>query len=82
MSISDKDRKKLWSLAGNQCAMCKTLLINDDKDIIGEEAHICGKQSGSERHDSSMSKEVVDSYNNLILLCANDHTKIDKKVYG
>lgn len=82
MTISNKDRKKLWALAGNQCAICKKLLVNNSKDIIGEEAHICGKEPGSERYDSSMDKKIVDSYDNLILLCANDHTMIDKKDNG
>ncbi|MFJ7649833.1 HNH endonuclease [Lysinibacillus sp. NPDC097279] len=82
MGITDPTRKKLWSRSGNKCAMCKTQLISDNEDVIGQECHIKGKEPGSERHDSTLSKQEVDSYGNLILLCPNHHVLIDKKGNG
>lgn len=49
-------------------------------------AHICGDKTGSNRHDPTQSDQARDDYRNLILLCPDHHTEIDKKenegVYG
>jgi hypothetical protein len=82
MAVSKPASKKLWSLSGNKCAICKTYLINEDRKVIGEECHIVGREPGSERHDPSKNYEELDSYENLILLCPNHHTLIDKKGNG
>jgi hypothetical protein len=45
---------------------------------IGEMAHIRGEKSGANRHDATQTPDQRDSYANLILLCPNHHTIIDK----
>ncbi|MDR0193189.1 HNH endonuclease signature motif containing protein [Pseudomonas yamanorum] len=46
---------------------------------LGEMAHIKGKNKGSNRYDAKQSNIERDDYENLILLCPNHHTLIDKK---
>lgn len=83
MSILDRDRNLLWGHSGNLCAMCRKSLVEertplDREAILGEQAHIAGKEPGSARH-GECPPDVVDRYENLILLCGDDHTKIDKQ---
>lgn len=69
--------KKLWSKSGGLCAICRQLLIQG-QSIIGEEAHIFGQNPGSARYDKTKLSDEINSYDNLILLCGNDHTVVDK----
>jgi len=46
---------------------------------IGEMAHIRGENPGSNRHDENQTAEQRNDYENLILLCPNHHTLIDKR---
>jgi hypothetical protein len=41
-------------------------------------AHICGEKSGANRYNLSQTPAERDGYANLILLCPNHHTLIDK----
>jgi hypothetical protein len=45
---------------------------------IGEAAHICGEKPAAARYDASMTNEERDDVRNLIYLCADHHTIIDK----
>lgn len=47
--------------------------------VLGEEAHIVGKEDDGPRGDSSVSVSERNSYHNLILLCPTHHTLIDKE---
>ncbi|MDQ8020791.1 MAG: hypothetical protein REI94_03065 [Moraxellaceae bacterium] len=86
MSISTKDLKLLWGRSGNLCAMCRIELSADSDrttgtHLVGEQAHIVGKKTDgkkSPRSDSLLTEEERDQYHNLVLLCATDHTRIDK----
>jgi hypothetical protein len=85
MSIKEKDIKLLWGRAASRCSFeeCRIKLSHDQKTVtrsfpIGEQAHIVGKEVGSTRSDSILSMEERESYHNLILLCPNHHTLIDK----
>ena len=85
MSIKEKDIKLLWGRAANRCSFpdCRMKLSQDKKTAtvsfpIGEQAHIVGKEEGSARSNSILSGDERDSYHNLILLCPNHHTFIDK----
>lgn len=71
--------RELWMLSGNECALdtCRHRLIGDDGSFIGEVAHIHGAEAGSARHDPSLSREDLAAARNLMLLCANCHTRID-----
>lgn len=81
--MREKDIKLLWGRSGNRCAVCKIELSQDSSTgnssyPIGEQAHIVGEKAGSARWKSSLSLEERNSYHNMILLCPNHHTEIDK----
>lgn len=85
MTISTKDQKILWGRAAGRCAFpdCKIELVkekSDKKHIVGEIAHIVSKKDDGPRGDPNLSLEFKDSYENLILLCPNHHTLIDKSL--
>lgn len=83
MAIKSKDIKILWGRSGNRCAICRTQLTQDASAVsaaftLGEQAHIVGEKNDAPRGKSSLSADERDSYHNLILLCPNHHTAIDK----
>jgi hypothetical protein len=85
MTISDKSIKLLWSNATGRCSFpgCNIRLtveqaVETDSYTLGEMAHIKGKRPGSNRYDSNQRNDERDIYQNLILLCPNHHTEIDK----
>lgn len=83
MAISTTDRKLLWARSGGFCAKCRRLLTEEVKGdqrlvVIGVEAHIVSGRTGGPRYRRLPPAEV-DSYTNLILLCPDDHTLIDKR---
>lgn len=82
MVMSDATRKALWARSHNRCAICRALLTVDADSaelpwlILGEEAHIVARSEGGPRaHDGDRIR--LDEYENLILLCANDHKRVD-----
>lgn len=86
MAISQKSIKLLWSNAAGLCAFpeCRERLAMPESDeyaahTIGEMAHICGDNPGSNRHDPDQSMYQRDDYSNLILLCPTHHRTIDRK---
>ncbi|PXW37865.1 HNH endonuclease [Erwinia sp. AG740] len=85
MSINQKDIKLLWGRSGNRCAICKAELTQDKNSItsaftLGEQAHIVGEKDDAARGKSSLTLDERNSYHNLILLCPNHHTEIDRNV--
>ncbi|MBY5827670.1 HNH endonuclease [Rhizobium leguminosarum] len=86
MTISPKSIKLLWSGAAGYCSFdgCHERLCQPEAEgaapyTLGEMAHICGDKPGANRHDPSQTQEQRDDYANLILLCPNHHSVIDKK---
>lgn len=88
MSSGFKDRVKLFVAfrSGEVCAYpeCQVRLTqdpagDDEGVVIGEAAHIFGKKPGSARFDPTKSIEFLNSAENLIYLCPNHHTLIDKQ---
>lgn len=82
MAITDRTRKILWGRSGNRCALCRKELIMeatkaDDESVIGEECHIVSSKEKGPRYQSDFPRKNIDQYENLILLCRNDHKKID-----
>lgn len=66
--------KKLYALSAGKCNICKISLF--EKDVhIGEMAHVIAKSPKGTRGDLSSINN--NSYENLILLCANDHIRVD-----
>lgn len=84
MAISAQTRKILWARAGNQCAKCNAVLIAPDEiapgspPVIGQECHIVALAPGGPRGDEGPRVDL-DSYENLILLCANCHALVDAR---
>ena len=83
MAIGVKTRKMLWARSGNRCAICRIELVEfvesmSKNSVIGEECHIISANKGP-RHKSP-NKGDLDSYDNLILLCPTDHTRVDSQV--
>lgn len=81
MPITQRDIKLLWGRAANRCSICKTELSIDGSNAsfpIGEQAHIVGEKEDAARGKSNLPIEDRNSYTNIILLCPNHHTEIDK----
>ncbi|TFH04345.1 MAG: HNH endonuclease [Candidatus Thorarchaeota archaeon] len=74
--------KLLYTNSGGRCALCKSVIIQKKSDgsqyHTSEVAHIRGKKPEALRHDSTITKEEMDDISNLIVLCSNCHTMIDK----
>jgi len=82
--LTDRDRKLLWGRSAGCCAMCKSPLTWDETDVdpaavLGVEAHIVSGRPGGPRFRPLASAEV-DRYDNLLLLCPNDHTRVDRQL--
>jgi hypothetical protein len=83
VAIRDRDRKVLWSRAGNRCSICRTILVREGEvgeglTVIGEECHIVSRAGTGPRAANSV--EDIDRYDNLTLLCPNDHRLVDTLV--
>lgn len=76
MGISNPEIKKLYGLAAGRCSICK-INVFDNEVHIGEMAHIIAKSAGGARGNERLSSNS-NSYENLILLCANHHTEVDQ----
>jgi len=75
------DAKILWGRSGSRCAFpdCrKDLVFGAGAGIIGEMAHIIATRADGPRGDLTLAQSQRDSYTNLILLCPEHHTLIDK----
>ncbi len=86
MSASYPTKLLLAFRSGDQCAFpaCeRALTVNSPSGsnpvITGEAAHIAGENSSAARYDASMTDEQRDNYGNLIYLCGDHHTQIDKQ---
>ncbi len=74
-----KDIKILWGRSGNRCAICKIEITPDGEiDTIGEIAHIVSRSPKGPRGDDPLPLGKRDEYSNLLLLCPNHHSEIDK----
>ena len=74
MSINQTHIKKLFGLSAGRCNHCKCSLIEENVQI-GEMAHIIARSSGGPRSIDGQSN--INTYDNLILLCANHHKIVD-----
>ena len=73
MAIPVKVRNRLLADSGGICAICeKRLIVNH-----GEICHIEAQSPGGTRYNEYLSKEKIDSYDNLIYLCPICHKDID-----
>lgn len=75
MAIRNPEIRKLYGLAAGRCSICKINLFESNVNI-GEMAHIIAKSPGGARGAEQVVGDI-NSYENLILLCANHHTEVD-----
>jgi hypothetical protein len=83
------DIKTLWSKAHGccshpDCRATKSLLLppteqGDPNAVLGEMSHIVAYSDDGPRGDPSVPEKERDRYPNLILLCPDHHTMIDKQ---
>lgn len=84
MAISSLTKRLLLAKSGGYCQNpeCNTNLYSFFETgritNIEELAHIIGQQENGPRGNVSMSASERDEYDNLIILCPNCHTKVDK----
>lgn len=78
--ISTNTQIFLFAKSAGRCEICNILLVKDEvtqKNIIwGEKAHIHAFNPGGNR--TKLTKLYLNTLDNLMLLCPNCHTKIDK----
>lgn len=76
MSILIPAIRKLYGLAGAKCSICREVVFRNNSHI-GEMAHIVAKSKKGARGNEFFSGDI-NSYENLILLCANHHLEVDQ----
>ena len=86
MSATYPTKLLLAFRSGDRCAFpgCPRQLTVDaptggDPVVLGEAAHIAGEQPKSARFDHAMTDEQRNHFSNLIYLCGDHHTQIDKQ---
>ncbi len=90
MYMSDRDRKSLWSRAGNRCSynfkgeQCNAEIlkyVNGNLTALGDECYIVGETEKDPRYVEGFPERIT--YWNAILLCKEHHKRIDSdaKVY-
>jgi len=85
MSVSYPTKLLLAFRSGDHCAFpeCdRSLTVDGNSDnpvITGVAAHIEGEKSDAARYNPAMTDEQRNHYNNLIYMCGDHHTQIDKQ---
>ena len=85
MSASYPTKLTLAFRSGDVCAFpgCGRALTVDGNlsgpVVTGVAAHIAGENPGSARYDESMNDKQRNNYDNLIYLCGDHHSQIDKQ---
>src|SRR5438105_4805982 len=82
MPVTDKTRKILWGHSGNRCAICRIELVIDhtscdDESVVGEECHLVSGKPKGPRYRPDLEAGVLDSVENLLLLCSAYHKLVD-----
>lgn len=79
LSVNIK-RKLSWFYTNGDCCLCsKKIGYFEHDEFIGEFAHIVDLQKATLRYDSTKTIDELNSIDNIIVLCPNCHTKIDKE---
>ena len=79
-NIKDGTKRMLYIKSGNLCAWCKQTLVYSNSANLSEICHIEAVNEDGARYNPNLTNEYVNSYDNLILLCANCHTFADNKL--
>src|SRR5258708_33920150 len=72
--------RRLLVNSGNRCGMsgCVNPIYTENYNYIAEMAHICPVGGKGARYDAGIDDSFINTYDNLLLLCPNHHTEIDK----
>ncbi|EDY50293.1 conserved hypothetical protein [Streptomyces clavuligerus] len=76
---------EVWVRSGGRCVLCNSYLLDGPMSgrtvRLGEMAHIVGRSTHerSPRGSDPLSETLRDEADNLMLLCAQEHTEIDAK---
>lgn len=81
--LSAPAQRYLWALSGGHCAnpACRVYLFGDADDLklnFGELAHIIAASDQGPRADTALSACGRADVDNIVLLCANCHTQVDR----
>jgi len=86
VGVSRRTKLLLAFRSGDRCAFpgCPRNLTVEgtegaDPAIVGVAAHIAGERPSSARYDSSMTDAQRNHHDNLIYLCGDHHTQVDKQ---
>ncbi len=85
MSVTYPTKVALAFHSGNRCAFpgCdRSLTVDGNSDnhvITGEAAHIAGEKPDAARYNPAMTDDQRNHYNNLIYMCGDHHTQIDRQ---
>ena len=76
-------QRQLFAASAGYCQnpACYSQLFEDaagQSFHIAEMAHICAANDGGPRGNQNLSQEQRGAFDNLLLLCANCHTRVDK----
>lgn len=83
--IPPAESLKLWVRSGGRCALCKKYLLEGELTVrpllLGERAHMVGQAdtAASPRGQAALPREARDLADNLVLLCPDCHSEIDKR---
>jgi hypothetical protein len=87
--FSKEELRLILTTTHDLCAMhdlepkCSDYRLVRGDQFYGEFAHICGSRPGGDRrYEEAMTKADRQSIDNIIILCPNHHTIIDKKGNG
>lgn len=77
-----KTVKRLFALSRNVCAFpeCSSPIIDDNGTVLGEICHISAHNPEGPRYDLNQSDAKRHGFDNLMLLCAAHHKRIDDNV--
>lgn len=80
----ERDLKKLWGRAAGRCSFkdCHEECIKDatefdEEAVIGIIGHINSDKEDGPRYDPDYPKELLYTYENIMLLCPNHHALVD-----
>ena len=80
--IADRDISLLWGRAGGRCSKCNMelapLLESGKAVLLGEMCHVIARSADGPRGSEQIPLTDRNKYENLILLCPTDHTRIDR----
>lgn len=81
MSIKEDTLRLLWATSFGTCAFpgChQELVCTKTNDVIGHVCHIVARKPTGPRGDASYTREQLDHFDNLLLLCPTHHAIVDK----